>query len=79
MVAGLAAAVLLLGVVFFFRYKDPMILVFALLAAVAAAAVAFVAGSLRGAVGGARVRCGACERLNVEDARFCVDCGRPMR
>ena len=81
----LAGALVLFGLLFFFQTKDPMILLMALLATGALYVVLLVLRLLAGGAGGpggaapqVRVRCRDCRALNLEDARYCGQCGRPL-
>lgn len=74
-----SGAFLALSILFFFQYKDPMMLIFGLIVPAMLLFGLLVLGLLRGGIGGVRVRCRECSALNLEDARFCAQCGRPMQ
>ena len=76
-VAGLLFA---LSVAFFFRYKDPMILAFGV---IAGGLVLWARTAMGGWGGGAadirvRLKCRECQAHNLEDAKYCSQCGRPV-
>lgn len=82
---GVALGVAALAVLMFSRTGDPMLLVFGGLAATLAALAmvprgwyphSWHPGPPPGAV--VRVRCASCRALNLEEARFCGQCGKPM-
>lgn len=65
------------AVVSFYLTRDPLVLVFGFIAA------AFVEVAMRVIGAGAgmtttRVKCLACSALNLEDARYCSACGKPI-
>ncbi len=70
-----------LGVLVFFQTRDPMaVILFILLPAMALTGVHVLNATLealRGR-GGVRVKCRACQALNLEDAKFCSQCGQAM-
>ena len=69
-----------LGAVFFFQYKDPMILFMALFVALAIVGIAALVGASRSGTfaGNVRVKCRECGALNLEDAKFCSQCGKAV-
>lgn len=74
----LTGGIALFAVLFFFQTRDPMILIFGLVAIGILWAVMMSVG--RGGAGApdVRVRCPACRALNLEDAKFCSQCGRAL-
>ena len=77
----LAALILAGGVLLFFQWKDPMLLVFALALAGMLIAAFVVAALLRhdgDAASAPALRCLACGARNVQDAKFCSQCGKTM-
>lgn len=75
---GVALLLVALGVLFFFMTKDPMILIFALVAAAIALVIANAARLRPPQAEVVRVRCRECSGLNPEAARHCMACGRPL-
>lgn len=68
-----------LAILFFFQTRDPMVLIFGIVAA----AMLWLVGLLlardrRGLAGGVAVRCPSCRALNPEAARFCNQCGKGL-
>lgn len=82
--ASIAAGVLVvLSVLFFFQTKDPMILLFGVVAAamlvLVAVAIAFLAAlAPRLSGGGVQVRCRACGALSPAASRYCGACGKEL-
>ena len=82
--AALALVVGILAILFFFQTRDPMVLIFGVIAAfmILAIASAMTGGGFGGFgppdAGAVRVRCASCRALNPEDARYCNQCGKPM-
>lgn len=68
---GLAIGILALCIVFFFQTRDPMIIVFGIIAAAITATVVWMLAG-----GGTKilVKCSACSVLNDEDAKYCKAC-----
>lgn len=75
----LTVAIAGFSILFFFQTKDPMILIFGIVAAGLVLGVLIVARLLRsGLFGGVRVRCRECSALNLEDAKFCSQCAQAI-
>jgi hypothetical protein len=72
---ALMLAIGLFAVLFFFQTRDPMILIFGI---IAASVYHFVRRGSRAQGTEIRVKCIACGGLNLEDAKFCSQCGRAM-
>jgi hypothetical protein len=71
--------VIAFAVLFFFQTRDPMILIFGLMAAGMVWVVALLVRLLSGGMGGGVVlRCPSCRGLNPESARFCNGCGKGL-
>lgn len=75
---GLVVSVALFSLLFFFQTKDPMILVFGVIAAVILWSLLARGGRWVETPTQIRVRCTACRALNLEDAKFCSSCGRAL-
>lgn len=80
MAIALIVGIGLFSILFFFQTMDPMILVFG-----AIAAVMLYLMMVRGSrwlempqQHQVRVRCPSCRALNLEDAKFCAQCGRQI-
>ena len=70
---GIGSLVIVLSILFFFQTRDPMLLIFGIIA------TTMVAVSLRPPSGVLiRVKCTACGALNEEHAKFCSQCGRAI-
>ncbi len=76
---GIVIAILaVVGVLFFLQYKDPMILIFAVIAATMVAAVFGAFPRYASSGDSIQVRCRACSALNRESAKFCDQCATKM-
>ena len=74
---GLTGLFAVLGILLFFQTRDPMILIFAVIAAGILNLVLGV-GAFRAGATQVRVKCRSCGALNLDDAKYCSQCGRSM-
>lgn len=75
---ALLGAVVFLGLLFFVQTKDPMILIFTMVAAAPLGILVLLTGKRAAPTVEVRVRCPACRALSSEDAKFCVGCGQAL-
>ena len=75
-----AGVLLALSVALFFQYKDPMLLIFGLILSGSLLGVLALKRLATGATSGVtvRIRCRECGALNLEDAKFCSQCGKAI-
>ena len=89
--SAIAVAIITFAVLFFVQTRDPMILIFGIIAAFMALAIfrpyrywgwgygpMWGYGPAQPPTEIVKVRCAACRALNEENARFCHQCGKPM-
>lgn len=75
---AIAGAIFALAVLLFFQLKDPMLLIFGLMPGAILIGIVVLVSVLRAGLGGVRVKCRECGALNLEDAKFCAQCGKTL-